>query len=190
MEGLKCSDDREVYVGQVPADGCERRKWLHEDGRIIETRCLTTSCNKNGLPCYKSDFVALFSECHNSLQSPIFMKFPYNSVLKPQTFEFINTKRKEICCRDSTRYFKLYGSKCGSIKEILKEDNICNGSETFSLLPCSSLNQQENSNFCKIRGIDCVLEKSFLSVCSDIHLKSMCDVKNLPCEGSVVVGNI
>ena len=110
--------------------------------------------------------------------------------LLPKSFLLTTARKQEICCRDSTRYFKLYGPKCGSIKEILKENNICNCSETFSLLPCSSLNQQENSNFCKIRGIDCVLEKSFLSVCSDIHLKSMCDVKNLPCEGSVVVGNI
>ena len=104
VEGLKCSDDREVYVGQVPADGCERRKWLHEDGRITETRCLTTSCNKNGLPCYKSDFVTSFTECHNFLQSPTFLKYPGNLALQPQTFDFTNTKRKEFCCKDSLKH--------------------------------------------------------------------------------------
>ena len=88
------------------------------------------------------------------------------------------------------KHLNVYGSNCTSIKTILGENDFCNGSETFSLLPCLPLNLQENSKFCKFPGFDCVLEKSFVTVCSDVEPKPVCDIKNLPCNGSVIIGNI
>ena len=146
--------------------------------------------HQNELPCYTSDFVTSFTECHNFLQSPTFLKYPGNLALQPQTFEFTNTRRKKFCCKDSLKHLKVYGSNCTSIKTILGENDFCNGSETFSLLPCSPLNLQENSKFCKFPGFDCILEKSFVTVCSDVEPKSVCDIKNLPCNCSVIIVNI
>ena len=113
------------------------------------------------------------------------MNYPENLILKPPMFEFGNTKIKEICCHNSSEYLKFYGSDCTMINNFVNRSSHCQYSELFSLLPCSSLNLQENSKFCKLSGLDCIAQKSFLSVCSDIELKSVCDIKNLPC-GDVV----
>ena len=183
LDGLKCSDDREVFVGQQPRnDGsCVRRKWLQEDGRITEARCVTTMCSKNGLPCNKQIVQILYSECQKYLHSPMFMNYPEKSTLQPMFFEFKEFERKDMCCQNSSINLKVYGKECVSNNNSFLMSNYCKFSELFSLFPCSPQNLQDNSKFCKISGLDCVLEKSFLSICTNIEPKSICDIKNLYC---------
>ena len=187
VKGLKCSDDREVYVGEQPSEGCVRRKWLHEDGRITESRCVRTGCKKNGLPCYQSTVKAFNIECRSHLKSPVFMKYPENSRHQLLGFQFKNGKQKEICCQDSSEYFRFYGSECMSFKNFVNASKYCIFSEIFSLIPCSYLNQQENSKFCKFSGFDCILQKSFVSVCSDKEVQAACDIKKLSCADVVTM---
>ena len=187
VKGLKCSDNREVYVGEQPSEGCVRRKWLHEDGKITETRCVRTSCTKHGLPCYQSTVKASHSECHSYLKSPVFMKHPENSKLQLLRFQFADDKQKEICCQDSYEYFRFYGSECRKFNNAVNASQNCKFSEVFSLIPCSSLNNQENSKFCKLTGFDCIAQISFTSVCSDKEVKTACDIKKLSCANVVTM---
>ena len=112
---------------------------------------------------------------------------PENSKLQLLVFQFEDDKQKEICCQDSYEYFRFFGSECRKFNNSVNASKDCKFSELFSLIPCSSLNQQENSKFCKFSGFDCIAQKFFSSFCSDKEAIPGCDVKRLSCADGVTM---
>ena len=179
VEGLKCSDDREVYVGQVPADGCQRRKWLHEDGRITETRCLTTSCNKNGLPCKEPTISSFEHECVNFLRDPVFVSVG-SSKLAINKFMFNDSVTTSECCIDSFSHKVYHGKDC-TIG--VPDSEMCKSSPEYRLYPCLDVSNERHSQFCKIASVNCIVQKTILTLCDGL-IRNQCNIQKYNCKNA------
>ena len=179
--GLSCSKTREIHVGQESQDeGCARRKRLYEDGRIIETICVKTSCTKNGMPCQPTAVEGLHVECHSKLTSPVFYTIQ-KKLLAPVGFSLKTSEESNICCENANDYIRLFGHECNAsfLHNIARSE--CNFSKRFTLYPCSEVKLQENSQFCKFDGLNCVKTKTYLSLCGKIKPFG-CNQEDLSCD--------
>ena len=178
---LSCLPDGDVYVGKPFQQDCLRRKRLREDGKISENYCVRTTCSKNGMPCFPPEMRYQERICHTKLGSPLSVKTSNEKILEELKFLYNTTKENNICCNDSSNYLKYLGKDCNKIPlEHLKNPK-CNFTDTFSLYPCSKDNQQKNSKFCKIPGLNCVAVLSYTSNCGKTK-PFHCDFEDLPCK--------
>ena len=179
---LSCSRGSEIHIGTAGQDkGCSRKKFLHEDGKITETRCVKTSCMKQGLPCQPDTINKVHAECHSHLHAPMF-KNTKNDILPSLKFKFKSTVESNICCTSSTEHLKYFGPGCKSLLINYWKPPVCDFSRQYSLYPCNpNGNRQENSSFCKYPGKDCVVMISFLSFCNKTSPLA-CDIQDLSCE--------
>ena len=104
MTGLTtCSEDREVYVGEAEGtkSGCVRRKWLHENGSITESKCVRRTCSRDGMPCYSTRVTRENVKCEESLSVPRFLSTPEVEELPQLSFLFETNDNYNFCCQNS-----------------------------------------------------------------------------------------
>ena len=182
VKTLSCSKGTEIYIGKAGQDeGCSRKKNLHEDGKITETKCVKKSCTKHGLPCQPDAINKIEVQCHSHLRAPIF--FGSLSSITPMNLSFVDKKISRHCCVDSSRYFQFIGQDCRTISFVNIINHNCHFSETFRIQPCSNIGQQKHTQFCKFPNKDCVLSSTSLSLCEkEKYIGHICDVDDLNCD--------
>ena len=182
VKSLSCSKGPEIYIGRAGQDKvCSRKKYLHEDGKITETKCVKKSCTKHGLPCQPDAIDKVQVECHTQLRPPIF--FGSLSSISLVNLSFADKKISPYCCVDSSSYFQLSGQDCWDINFVNFTNNICNFSERFRIQPCSNIGQQKHTQFCKLPNKDCVVSLTSLSLCEkEKYIAHVCDIDDLNCD--------
>ena len=182
VKNLSCSRGTEIYTGKVGQDkGCSTKKYLHEDGKITETKCLKKSCTKHGLPCQPDTINKIQVQCHGHLSTPLFLTSK-NKILSPMKFKVKSLTESDICCISSTEHLQYFGDGCKSLFVDGWKPPVCRFSRRFALYPCfPKVNRQENSQFCQYPDIDCVVSRAFLSFCNKTRSLA-CDIQDLSCE--------
>jgi hypothetical protein len=182
-----CSDNREVFVGEEleTESGCVQRKWLHENGSITERKCVRKTCMRDGLPCYPPILKYEHHECKQIIHLPLFSSLHQKeNVLSPQTFSFISNQTTEICCKSSSEYMNLYGIGCSQLHADILSHPKCLFSKAFSLYPCCNKNCQENTKFCLLPDIVCIVQVSFATSCGKTEPWNTCD-KDISCKNVI-----
>ena len=181
VRNSSCSRSSEIFIGEAGKDqGCSRQKHLNEDGKITETRCVKTSCSKHGLPCHSAAITQLNTECHGELFSPVFRKTK-KEILSPMKFKLTTHRESDICCSDSTEYWKYFGNDCKILLPKNLKTSQCKFTQQFAHYPCiPNVDRQENSKFCKYPNLNCVLMAASLSFCNKT-MQLACNVQDLSC---------
>ena len=183
---LSCSEDREVFIGEAGfGERCKRRKKLHEDGRLTESRCVKTTCSKYGLPCHPPEVKEQSYECKTNLSVPVLKTYPA-STLDPIKFQFSDSKDSAICCIDEIHYKQYFGRDCLKLESEVNPE--CEFSSVYALYPCSDEQLQKNSKFCKIPTLNCVIQISYKSLCGGTQMIP-CNVNNVDCKKSSNTSN-
>ena len=179
---ISCSEGREIYVSKAGQNkGCSGKKYLHEDGKITENKCVKTSCTKHGLPCHPDTIDKIDAECHGQLQSPLFI-IRLNSFGTPRNLSFVKKRTRDYCCIDSSNYLQFFGNDCLDIK-FSNISKICKFSERFEIQPCLNIGQQKISTYCAPPNRDCVISSTSLSICEKTTpVAHFCDIDDLNCK--------
>ena len=183
---FSCSEDRDVFIGEASyGERCKRRKKLDKDGRIMEKRCVKTTCSKYGMPCHPPEVKEQSYECKTNLSVPVFKNYP-SSTLHQMKFQFNDSKDSSICCIDETHYKQYHGRHCLKLGSVINPK--CKFSSEFALYPCSEEQLQKNSKFCKIPNLNCIVQISYKSLCGGTQMIP-CNVNNVDCKKSSNTSN-
>ena len=122
---------------------------------------------RDGLPCYAPRVIPQNVQCKQILQTPLLRSFSSKAIIDmgQLTFSFISNETSKICCKSSSVYMKLYGMDCSHPNPDIQATPKCMFSKVFSLYPCSDINLQENTKFCIVPEVDCIVQLSFTTFC-------------------------
>ena len=90
-------------------------------------------------------------------------------------------KIETLCCLNKSVFLKSYGQGCvESSRNVRIQSERCNFSQDITGICQQDLNTRKVSNYCKIPGTSCVIQKYVVQLCSS-DKEIACDFANMKC---------
>ena len=184
---LSCSHNPRIHLNQGEQFET-RRKYLFNNGSVMEYFDVRINCQDGGHPCTIHDeeteeasLLSVGVQCQDQLAGDIsFYKDGEQIDLKPARLQ--NGQLSNYCCYNSSHTIAFYGDECDNI-QFGHLDIICKFSSYFKEGPCDDLGHQRISQYCSIYGLNCILKRTYGITCRDSILHQNCQISQYPCHG-------
>ena len=192
---VDCSDSPKLFINKsakafqsLSNRGFDKlphpRKFLLENGTILEERVVQFSCSKNSHPCTNFPPTTKKINVHcrkNSFKQNIdfYDLSEQASPLPIVDIQLSSGRLNNYCCRNSSNVLQVFGKQCSKGIDPTLVDASRRFSDYFKESLCE-FDWQTFSSFCKINN--CVFKQSFKTSCESIYLQlSFCNIKKYNC---------
>ena len=183
-----CSDSSLVHIVQPGAQRLQvDRKYLFDNGSVIEVKTFAWQCSIDGHPCNlglhsepgkDDEEVEIGIECSGG-QTAGQLSFTNpagggagagggggGGDLQEQDTRLLTGRMSSHCCHNSSHIIRFYGDQCDNLQLVAGYlHKICKFSHYFDEGTCGFNGVQTRTQICRVYGLNCVLKRSFQVFC-------------------------